>query len=56
MKNAINTQFKEIKQVITGCNLTLEDLGIDDESIRQSIEASSISAMKRTDSKKFGES
>ena len=56
MKNAINTQFKEIKQVITGCNLTLEDLDLDAESIRQSIEISSISALKRTDSKKFGES
>ena len=54
MMSAVNSQFKEIKNVITGCNLSLEN--IDEESIRASIETNSKMAMNRTESNMFGPS
>ena len=50
---AIKTQFKEIKNVITGCSM--DNLAnFDADSLRDQIIASSHEAMTRTESKKFG--
>jgi len=54
MTSAVKSQFKEIKNVITGGSLSLDN--IDEESIRASIMSTSKEALARTESKKYGPS